>query len=177
MTHCLPDFENFNFPVKILFLMFNAVCFYTWSYPPNRSCWFLIANIELHQTTLCSNLKKIGAKLRTWECLNAKMQNGRNDLIKFEMSKTVKKFTGTHTVSVRSFVKSFIEIGSFIWAAEMPHVYAQTDTQSGVDCNIFSQNTKTCACFFAHDFQAWFARKLCAKTCARFIIFCANCHL
>ena len=91
------------------------------------------------------------------------MQNGRNDLIKFEMSKTVKKFTGTHTVSVRSFVKSFIEIGSFIWAAEMPHVYAQTDTQSGVDCNIFSQNTKTCACFlhmiFKHDLQENYVQK------------------
>ena len=38
----------------------------------DRFCWFSIANIGRQLCTLCSILKKIGAKLRPWECPNEK---------------------------------------------------------------------------------------------------------
>ena len=38
----------------------------------------------------------------------------------------------------RSFVESFIKIGSFVWAVEMTHTDTHTDTHPGFDCNIFS---------------------------------------
>ena len=51
-------------------------------------------------------------------------------------------------ISDRSYVESFIKIGSSVWAVEMTQTHrrteagidAQTDTYPGFDCNIFSQN-------------------------------------
>ena len=59
-------------------------------------CWFSIAICGQQLCTLYSNLKRIGQKLRPWECPIEKVQNGRHDVIKFEFSKTEKNDTSKY---------------------------------------------------------------------------------
>ena len=52
----------------------------------NRFCWNSIANKAITYLTVT----KIWAILKTWECRNGYVQNGRHDIIDFECSKTKK---------------------------------------------------------------------------------------
>ena len=60
------------------------------------------------------------------------MQNGRHDVINFEMSKSGKK---TLQTSFRLYVENFIKINSSVWAALLPHIHThrQTDRQTNTD--------------------------------------------
>ena len=65
-------------------------------------------------------LKKVGPKLRPWECRKAKMQNGHHDVIKLELWKTTKKSLANICQII---CKTIIKIVSFVLAAEITHTY------------------------------------------------------
>ena len=90
-------------------------------------CWFWIANTGWSNSTSCTNLKKIGQKLRPWECRKDKRTNGRHDVIDFEISKSENKDLANICQII---LGNFIKIDPSVWAASLPHTQKHTHTQT-----------------------------------------------
>ena len=121
---CLVSKKNFWRP----FWFFSKTRFSIFPEVTDRFCWFSIANIGRQLCTLCSILKKIKAKLRPWECRNekgTKWPSWRHPFWIFIIREKCH-----WQISSRSFVESFIKIDISVWAVEMTHTRAQTDTQT-----------------------------------------------
>ena len=122
----LARFQKFYFWRPFWF--FSKTRFSIMAEVTDRFCWFSIANIGRQLCTLCSILKKIGAKLRPWECRNEKRTKWPPWRHPFWIFKIREKCHWQ--ISSRSFVESFIKIDQSVWAVEMTHTHRQTHRQN-----------------------------------------------
>ena len=134
----LARFQKFYFWRPFWF--FSKTRFSIFPEVTDRFCWFSIANIGRQLCTLCSILKKIGAKLRPWECRNEKRTKWPPWRHPFWIFKNREKCHWQ--ISSRSFVESFIKIDQSVWAVEMTHTHTQTQTRTDTLGSIATYSVK-----------------------------------